>query len=209
MTSLKKRVVIVEDNHELRKSYEIIVNGSGKFSVTGAFDTFEEAYRFIGKNLPDIVLMDVDLPGKSGIEGVRVLREKHPHVESVMVTVYEDDEVVFEALKAGASGYITKSANHIELIEALEEIMRGGAPMSSRIARMVVNNYHVNLNSPLTSRERQILHMLSVGKTYSQIAEELNIAKETSKTHIRNIYAKLEVNSKSDAIAKANHERII
>jgi DNA-binding NarL/FixJ family response regulator len=123
--------------------------------------------------------------------------------------VYEDSELVFEALKAGASGYITKSANYMELLSALEEIIRGGAPMSSRIARMVIDNHHINPNSPLTKRETTILQLISEGKTYTQISEELFISKETAKTHIKNIYSKLQVNSKSEALAKASVEKLI
>src|SRR5687768_15853870 len=108
-----------------------------------------------------------------------------------------------------SSGYITKSANYMELLSALEEIIRGGAPMSSRIARMVIDNYHINPNSPLTKRETTILQLISEGKTYTQISEELFISKETAKTHIKNIYSKLQVNSKSEAIAKANVEKLI
>jgi DNA-binding NarL/FixJ family response regulator len=137
----------------------------------------------------------------NGIQGSKIIKDKSPHTDIVMVTVYEDSELVFEALKAGASGYITKSANYMELLSALEEIVKGGAPMSSRIARMVIDNFHVNPNSPLTKRE--------TGKTYTQISEELFISKETAKTHIKNIYSKLQVNSKSEAIAKANLEKLI
>lgn len=126
-----------------------------------------------------------------------------------MVTVYEDSELVFEALKSGASGYITKSSNYVELLTALEEISRGGAPMSSRIARMVIDNFHVNPNSPLTRRETEILQLISEGKTYTQISEELFISKETSKTHIKNIYSKLQVNSRAEALAKANQDKLI
>ncbi|HMQ00564.1 MAG TPA: response regulator transcription factor, partial [Cyclobacteriaceae bacterium] len=160
--SEKRRILIIDDDPDLRKSFELIINGHERFCVVGAFESFEDALKSLGRLDPEIVLMDIELPGMSGIEGVRMLREKYPDVQTVMVTVYEDDEMVFEALKAGAIGYITKDANYLELVEALKEILRGGSPMSSRIARMIVNNYHVNLNSPLTSRERQILHMLSV-----------------------------------------------
>jgi DNA-binding NarL/FixJ family response regulator len=126
-----------------------------------------------------------------------------------MVTVYEDNEQVFEALKAGATGYITKSSNYLELLSALEEISRGGAPMSSKIARMVIDNFHINPNSPLTKRETEILQLISEGKTYTQISEQLFISKETAKTHIKNIYSKLQVNSKSEALARAAQDKLI
>ena len=205
----KKRVLIVEDDAEIRNSFCLIVNSSQKFVVVNDYGNCEDAIENINRDKPEIVLMDIELPGINGIQGTKQIKDKNPHIDIVMVTVYEDSELVFEALKAGASGYITKSANYLELLTALEEIMKGGAPMSSRIARMVIDNFHVNPNSPLTKRETEILQLISEGKTYTQISEELFISKETAKTHIKNIYSKLQVNSKSEAIAKANLEKLI
>jgi DNA-binding NarL/FixJ family response regulator len=205
----KKRILIVEDDQEIRNSFSLIVNSSQKFMVINSYGNCEDAIENLNRDKPEIVLMDIELPGMNGIQGTKIIKDKSPHTEIVMVTVYEDSELVFEALKAGASGYITKSANYMELLSALEEISKGGAPMSSRIARMVIDNYHVNPNSPLTKRETEILQLISEGKTYTQISEELFISKETSKTHIKNIYSKLQVNSKSEAIAKANLEKLI
>jgi DNA-binding NarL/FixJ family response regulator len=205
----KKRVVIVEDDQEIRESFTLIVNSSQRFTVVGAYGNCEDAIAALNRDKPEIVLMDIELPGMNGIKGTQLIRDKSSGTEIIMVTVYEDSDLVFEALKAGASGYITKSANYTELLSALEEIVRGGAPMSSRIARMVIDNYHINPNSPLTKRETTILQLISEGKTYTQISEELFISKETAKTHIKNIYSKLQVNSKSEAIAKANHDKLI
>ncbi len=206
---IKKRVVIVEDDQEIRESFSLIVSSSQRFTSVGAYGSCEDAISALNRDKPEIVLMDVELPGMNGIKGTQLIRDKNPNTEIIMVTVYEDSDMVFEALKAGASGYITKSANYTELLSALEEIVRGGAPMSSRIARMVIDNYHINPNSPLTKRETTILQLISEGKTYTQISEELFISKETAKTHIKNIYSKLQVNSKSEAIAKANHDKLI
>lgn len=206
----KKRVLLVEDDQEIRNSFVLIVNSSPKFFVVNGYSSCEEAIKQLHNDKPDIVLMDIELPGgMNGIQGTKIIKEKVPHAEIVMVTVYEDSDLVFEALKSGASGYITKSANYTELLSALEEIMRGGAPMSSKIARMVIDNFHVNPNSPLTKRETEILQLISEGKTYTQISEELFISKETSKTHIKNIYSKLQVKSKSEALAKASLEKLI
>jgi DNA-binding NarL/FixJ family response regulator len=205
----KKRVLIVEDDQEIRNSFSLIVNSSQKFMVINGYSNCEDAIDNLNRDKPEIILMDIELPGMNGIQGTKVIKDKSPHTDIIMVTVYEDSELVFEALKAGASGYITKSANYMELLSALEEIMKGGAPMSSRIARMVIDNFHVNPNSPLTKRETEILQLISEGKTYTQISEELFISKETAKTHIKNIYSKLQVNSKSEAIAKANLEKLI
>jgi DNA-binding NarL/FixJ family response regulator len=205
----KKRVLIVEDDQEIRNSFTLIVNSSQKFSVVNAYGSCEEAISSFNRDKPEIVLMDIELPGMNGIQGAKQIKDKYPYTEIIMVSVYEDSELVFEALKAGASGYITKSANYLELLTALEEITKGGAPMSSRIARMVIDNFHVNPNSPLTKRETEILQLIAEGKTYTQITEELFISKETAKTLIKNIYSKLQVNSKSEAIAKANLEKLI
>lgn len=205
----KKRVVLVEDDQEIRNSFSLIVNSSPKFMVVNGYASGEEAISSLQKDKPEIVLMDIELPGMNGIQATKTIKDKMPTADIIMVTVYEDSDLVFEALKAGASGYITKSANYMELLSALEEITKGGAPMSSRIARMVIDNFHVNPNSPLTKRETEILQLISEGKTYTQISEELFISKETSKTHIKNIYSKLQVTCKSEAIAKANLEKLI
>ncbi len=204
-----KKVLIIEDDEEIRNSFSLIVNSSDKFTVINTYGNGESAINNFSKDQPDIVLMDIEFPGMNGIQATKVIKDKFPHAEVVMVSVYEDSDLVFEALKAGASGYITKSANYMELLSALDEISRGGAPMSSRIARMVIDNFHVNPNSPLTKRETEILQLISEGKTYTQISEQLFISKETSKTHIKNIYSKLQVNSKSEAIAKANMDKLI
>ena len=205
----KKRVMIVEDDQEIRNSFTLIVNSSQKFTVVNAYGSSEDAIDNLHRDKPEIVLMDIELPVMNGIQATKIIKDKTPHVDIVMVSVYEDSELVFEALKAGASGYITKSANYLELLTALEEIVKGGAPMSSRIARMVIDNFHVNPNSPLTKRETEILQLITEGKTYTQISEELFISKETAKTHIKNIYSKLQVKSKSEAIAKANLDKLI
>ena len=206
----KKRVLIVEDDSEIRASFTLIVNSSQKFFVVNTYPSCEEAIKHLNSDRPDIVLMDIELPGgMNGIQGTKIIKDKNPHADIIMVTVYEDSDLVFEALKSGASGYITKSANYMELLSALDEIIKGGAPMSSKIARLVIDNFHVNPNSPLTKRETEILSLIAEGKTYTQISEELFISKETSKTHIKNIYSKLQVKSKSEAIAKANLDKLI
>ena len=209
MSSTKKRVLLIEDDQEIRNSFSLIVNSSQNYVVVNGYSNCEDAIKHLQADRPDYVLMDIELPGMNGIKGTRIIKDKFPSAEVVMVTVYEDSDLVFEALKAGASGYITKSANYQELLAALDEIARGGAPMSTKIARMVIDNFHINPNSPLTKRETEILQLISEGKTYTQISEQLFISKETSKTHIKNIYAKLQVNCKSEALAKATMEKLI
>lgn len=205
----KKRVVIVEDDADLRTSFKLLINGSNNFTVKGAYGSCEEALQNLTADNPEIVLMDIQLPGINGILGTEKIKQKSPATEVVMLTVYEDGELIFDALKAGAAGYLSKSSNYAEILNALEEVSVGGAPMTSRIARMIVRAFHVNPNSPLSKRETEILKLISEGKTYTQISDELFISKETAKTHIRNIYSKLHVSSKSQAIAKAVQQKLI
>lgn len=205
----KKKIIIIEDDPDIRRSFELIINGSDKFQVFQSYGNAEDAVKEVQKVKPDICMVDLELPGMNGIEAIREIKERFPTAECVIVTVYEDTDMVFEGLKAGASGYIIKNANYMEIIQALEEVLKGGAPMSSRIARMVIDNFHVNPHSPLSQRETEVLKLIAEGKSYSQISEELFISKETSKSHIKNIYAKLNVNSKSDAISRARKDRLI
>lgn len=206
----EKRIVLIEDDQELRECYKLMIKSVDKYLYINSYDSCEEAFSNLAKDRPDIVLMDIQLTGKiSGIEGTRFIKSKYPQIDVVIITVYDDSELVFEALRAGASGYLTKSYNYLELVNSLDELTRGGAPMSSKIARMVINNFHSNPNSPLSEREKDVLKLIAEGKSYSQIADLLFISKETSKTHIKNIYSKLQVNSKSEAIELAKSKRYI
>jgi len=205
----RKKVWLVEDDAFLRSSFAEIIGSTEDFVVSGAFRSGEDAFRQLKTDQPDIVLMDIELPGKNGVESTLFIKQSYPNIQVIMVTVYEDTELVFNSLKAGASGYITKSANVSQIISGLREIRDGGAPISSKIARMVIDSFHINHQSPLTKREEEILRMVAQGKTFTQISGELFIARETTKTHVRNIYKKLEVNCRADAIAKANKEHLI
>jgi DNA-binding NarL/FixJ family response regulator len=206
---LKKRVVIIEDEEDLRITYKALIENSQSYSVINCYANCEDAIAHLKKDKPEIVLMDIELPGMDGVQGTTIIKERIPNCEIIMLTVYEDSELVFKALKAGAGGYLTKSAGYADLIKGLDEIVKGGAPMSSRIARMVIDNFHVNPNSPLSVRETQIVKLLAEGKTFSQISEELFIARETVKSHLRNIYTKLRVSKKSEALAKVQKEKYI
>lgn len=203
-------VAVIEDDENLQRAYQLVIGSSGRFHIANTYTSVEDAIAaFCEGGPPPIILTDIQLPGISGIDGIRKIRQRWPQTNVVVISIHEDDEMVFSALKAGAVGYITKGTSYLEVLAALEELLKGGSPMSSRIARMVVSTFSLNTNSVLTNRERQILSALARGKTYSQIAEELFISKETSRTHIRNIYLKLHVNSKSEAILKATQERLI
>lgn len=204
-----KKVFIIEDDKELLSSFTHIINSSANFVTIGGYRSAVEAIANLSHKKPDIIMMDIQLPEMNGVEATQKIKSNFPDIEIIIVTVFEDNELVFNALRAGASGYVTKSANYLELLAALNEVVKGGAPMSTKIARMVINNFHLNLDSPLTKREKEVLRMIADGKTYSQISDQLFIARETAKTHIRHIYEKLQVNKKSDAIAKAQKQRLI
>ncbi len=205
----RSRIVIVEDNDAVREGFSLIINSVSNYYVVKAYDNAEEAIKNLRKDAPEIILMDLELPGINGIEAIGIIKKTNPNIELIVNTIYENSELVFQALCAGATGYITKNSSHTELLDAIDEVINGGAPMSSKIAKMVVNSFQKNPNSPLSSRETQVLELLSKGKSYSMIAQELFITKETAKSHIKNIYSKLQVNSKSEAIAKATKEKLI
>lgn len=210
MKNSKLNIWLVEDDQYLRESYSNIINSSEAFMVSYTFRTGEEVVKALLKiEKPDIIMMDIDLPGMDGVKCTETIKEKYHDITIIMVTVYDDSELVFQSLGAGASGYITKSSNYQQLLGAISEIANGGAPMSSKIAKMVIESFHRNPESPLSKRESQILHLVASAKTFTQISEELFIARETTKTHIRNIYKKLEVNCKADAVAKATKHNLI
>ncbi len=203
------KVIIVEDDKVIREGFVNILDESGKYNCVASYDTCEEVIKNLKKDNPDIVLMDIGLPGMSGIEGTKRIKKLNPQIDIIVVTVHEEHFKVFEALCAGASGYLTKNITSEKLLGALDETARGGAPMSTNIAKMVVKSFQKNTRSPLSSRETEVLQLLARGKSYTMIADELFIDKETVRSHIKNIYRKLEVNSKAGAIEKANRERLI
>lgn len=206
----KMRIVIVEDNKAVKDGYELIINSYPKYQVVKTYYRAEDAIRNFKRDRPDIVFMDIDLPGMDGITGIKKIKKIDPAVNIIVITVFEDSTMVFDALCAGAQGYIIKSANHRELIEAIEEITeRGGAPMSPQIARMVVGSFQRNPNSPLSARETEILASLASGKTYKDTADELNIGMETVKSHVKNIYGKLHASCKTEAIRIAKSQSLI
>jgi DNA-binding NarL/FixJ family response regulator len=206
---MKNRIEIVEDNDVVRDGLQLLINSMSDHTVVGAYDSCEKAIKNINRDQPEVILMDLDLPGMNGIEGIQRIKKTHPDVNIIVLTVHEDSEMVFEALCAGASGYITKNANHSRLLDAIDEVQTGGAPMSSKIAKMVVDSFQKNHNSPLTTRETEVLVQLAKGKSYSIIADELFIHKETVKSHIKNIYFKLQVNSKAEALEIARKNKLI
>lgn len=201
-------LAIVEDLAEVREGLKQFISLNSDFELLAAFETAEEAVNHLPELAPNIVVMDINLPGMSGIECIRQIRKKCPATQFIMFTVYENDEKVFEALKAGASGYLLKNTSLKQLAEALKELYNGGSPMSANIARKVVTLFqekHREVEAPLTltTRENQILQLLSKGLLYKEIAGNLDISVHTVRQHIHKIYEKLHVQNRTEAINKA------
>ena len=201
------KVAIVEDNNTLRKSLTTLINQSAEMYCVASLGNLLNVVSEFRKASPDIVLMDIRLPNISGIEGVRTVKDNLPNIQVLMFTVFEDDEKIFEAIKAGASGYLLKKSSSQEIIDAIKSLYLGGAPMSANIARKVIesfqnNNSHAKDDFKLTTRENEILYSLIEGMSYKKLAEKYFISISTVRTHIRHIYEKLHVNSKSEAVAR-------
>lgn len=207
METASKRLLIIEDNVLIRQGFATVIQRTSAYSVVGQYDTCEEALRKLADDRPDIILMDIILPGMSGIEGTSRIKRLYPNCIVLIITVVEDSEKVFQSLCAGAGGYLVKNASVDALVASIDEAVAGGAPMSLHIASLVVKSFALNHDSPLSSRETQVLQSIAQGKTYTKIAAELFIDKETVRSHIRNIYYKLEVNNKSDALRKASQNK--
>jgi len=199
---------IVEDLDEVREGLKQFISLNPEFKVLDTFKTAEEALYDIPRLQPDIVIMDINLPGMNGIECIREIKTKVPRTQFMMFTVYENDEKVFEALKAGASGYLLKNTGLVQLIEALQELHKGGSPMSANIARKLVTVFREKESSEipvesLSKRETEILQLLSKGLLYKEIADQLSISVSTVRQHIHKIYEKLHVQNRTEAINKA------
>jgi len=209
-------VAIVEDNLNIREGLAALINGTNGYSCLGAFGNCEDFLSNLSELPVDVALMDIGLPGINGIEGVRKALKIHPSLNILMLTVYKESKVVFEALCAGACGYLVKNTPPTRLLEAIKEVHGGGSPMSSMIARQVItvfqqNNprYSDDEDYDLSEREKEVLNKLSEGDNYQQIAESLFISVDTVRHHIRNIYKKLHVHSQSEAVAKAIRKGLI
>lgn len=201
-------VVIVEDNNELKWGLKYLIGNSNGFTCN-AYDNCENAIEHIKEPLPDVVLMDIGMPGMNGIECTKRLKDQYPELPVMMCTVYEDDEKIFEALKAGASGYIVKRTPPIQLLDAIRDLYNGGSPMSAPIARKVLNHLKGTTKAKqnafeLSTREQEVLNLLSEGFRNKEVADKLCISISTVKTHINNIYEKLHVTSRVEAMNKIN-----
>jgi DNA-binding NarL/FixJ family response regulator len=208
------KVAIIEDRREIREGLSMLIGGTEGFLCTGSFRSMEEALDKIANQLPDLVLMDIGLPGMTGIEGLRILKDRYPGMLLLMLSVYDDDERIFDAMCAGASGYLLKKTPPARLLESLKEVMSGGAPMSPEVASRVIAIFR-EIRPPeradydLTPHETRLLKLLVAGHNYKTAAAELNVSVHTVSFHLRSIYEKLQVHSKSEAVAKAVLNRLV
>jgi DNA-binding NarL/FixJ family response regulator len=208
------RVAIVEDHQKFREGLEFLLNNTPGYRCVGSFRSMEEALEKIKFNLPDVALVDIGLPGMSGVEGVRILKQRYPHLLTLMNTVYDDDERIFQALCAGASGYLLKKTPPARLLESLNEAIAGGAPMSPEVARRVLSLFR-QFRPPergdyqLTPHELRLLKLLVEGHSYKTAAGKLGVSVKTISFHLQKIYEKLQVHSKSEAVAKALRCRLV
>jgi DNA-binding NarL/FixJ family response regulator len=207
-------VAIVEDRREIRESLALLIGGTDGFKCTGSYRSMEEALDKLKHHRPCILLSDIGLPGMSGTEGVAILKERYPELLILMLTVYDDDERIFDAMCAGASGYLLKKTPPGRLLESLREVASGGAPMSPEVAKRVIALFR-EIRPPdradyeLTPHETRLLKLLVQGHNYKTAATELGVTVHTVSFHLRSIYEKLQVHSKSEAVAKALQNRLV
>jgi DNA-binding NarL/FixJ family response regulator len=208
------KVAIIEDRREIRDGLGMLISGTDGYRLTGSYRSVEEALEKIGRDLPHVVLSDIGLPGMSGIEGIRILKARHPDLMILMLSVYDDDDRIFDALCAGANGYLLKKTPPARLIESLKESVTGGAPMSPEVARRVVTLFRdfrppERADYQLTPHETRLLKLLVEGHNYKTAALEIGVSVNTISFHMKHIYEKLQVHSKSEAVAKALQNRLV
>ncbi len=212
---MDKRIVIFDDNIKRRESLEMLIDLSDDMICVGSFPDCSNVLNNIDKSEPDLVLMDIDMPNVNGIEGVTIIRTKYPHLKILMQTVFEDDEKLFACIRAGADGYILKKAQPQELLDAMNEALEGGAPMTPSIARQVLRfvgsteNKQKSEDFKLTARETEILSLLVQGLSYKMIASRCFVSLPTVNSHVQHIYEKLQVNSAVEAVTKAIGNKIV
>ncbi|MBL7972331.1 MAG: response regulator transcription factor [Prolixibacteraceae bacterium] len=208
------RVLIYEDNPQLREGLTMLIDGSDGFSVVASYKNCNNIIAELKAWNPDVILMDIDMPGINGLEGLRQVREVNQDIKILMLTVFDDNKNVFEALKNGANGYLLKKTPPAKLLEYIGDVASGGAPMTSSIASQVLKMFaempqQTNNEYNLSEREKQVLQLLVNGYSYKMIAGEMFIAIDTVRSHIKKIYEKLQVNSKSEAVAKAFKDKLL
>ena len=206
-------IVIFEDNQRLRQSLKILLEGVEGYKVSGDYENCEQAAAIIDKHHPEVVIMDIDMPGVDGIEGLRIIKERSPQTFIIMHTVLEDEERLFKCLCSGANGYILKNTSFVNLLDAIDNVLHGGAPLSPPIAKKVLQSFQVTsagrLQYNLSEREGEVLKYLVKGYSYKMIAATCYISLDTVRGHIRNIYTKLHVNCGREAVVKALRDKIV
>jgi DNA-binding NarL/FixJ family response regulator len=208
------RIAIIEDARPIREGLRQLINGSDGYHVAADFRSMEEAFPQIARELPDVVLVDIGLPGMSGIEGIRQLRQLYPQLPLLVLTIYSDDERIFDAICAGACGYLLKKTPPARILESIAEVASGGAPMSPEVARRVIEVFRTirppeRADYHLTPHEIKLLQLLVNGRNRKSAAEELRVTVHAVSFHLRQIYEKLQVHSRSEAVAKALRDRLI
>ena len=208
------RVVVIEDEREVREGLAMLISGTSGFICIGKYRSVEDALYHLKNQKPDVVLTDIGLPGMDGIEGIRALRELLPETPFIALTIYDDNERIFAALCAGACGYLLKNTQPSRLLDALHEVVTGGAPMSPEVARQVVTLFRdfappPNAGYHLTPQEKGILKLLVEGHSYKTAASQLGISYHTVSFHLRNVYEKLQVHSMSEAVSKVLREKLV
>jgi DNA-binding NarL/FixJ family response regulator len=211
------RVAIFEDNKDIREGYSYLIKTNPEYELAGAYINCDNIISVVKESNPDILLMDIEMPGTNGIEGVKRIRQINPEIKILMLTVFDDNKNVLEAIRAGASGYLLKKTTPSKIFDAIEDVMNGGAPMTPAIASMVMTmlakrnteNAERKNDTNLTRREKEILSMLVNGYSYKLIASELFITPHTVKTHIRHIYEKLQVQTRTDLITRTLRDGIV
>jgi DNA-binding NarL/FixJ family response regulator len=205
-------VHIYDDNADLRQSLEQVLSLSGEFVITGSFDSFSQSGEEMKNNVPDVILMDIDMPGMNGIEAVSKIRSFNKKIPIIMLTVFDDNTHILDAICAGASGYLLKKSIFEKLVPSIRETMAEGATLSPSVAKMIINSMQkkpAKEKYSFSAREKEILEMLCKGYSYKIIASNLGIGFETVRTHIKNVYEKLQVGSATEAVSKAINERLI
>ncbi len=208
------KTAVIEDMKDIRDGLTTLINFTEGFRCTGSYRSMEEALARIDSEVPDVLLSDIGLPGMSGIQGIRLIKERYPEMQVLMLTVYDDDDRIFDALCAGASGYLLKRTPPARLLDSIREAMSGGAPVSPEVASRVIKFFREFHNPEredydLTPHETRLLRLLTEGYNYQTAAEKLGVSYNTVKFHVRHIFEKLQVHSKSEAVVKAMRDRLV